>query len=362
MAGCTNIEKNLLKTLVPVNSLTEDHLDTLLRDTCMEVVYPGQKVFSIGQWDRKTIYLLSGQVSIKDSAGGCRILNADDPECQFPLLNMQPRTFDVTATNDCLLIRFDSDGLDRMLAWDQASTYLMLDINASRDMDEDAAWLMTLLRSNLFYKVPPMNIRKIINQFESVYFSAGETVIRQGEFGDACYYVKEGVVEVFQSLNDYFPPEPVNKLGPGKCFGEDALISNAPRNATIVMKTNGVLMKLDRQSFYQLLKTPSTSRLSLSDALAESSADCLWIDVRTQEEYESGHYEGAINMPLNLLKLKSRMIKQGESCIIYCDSGRRSEAAAYFLAEEGFNSRVMSGGISSCNASQRLNFSFSLQA
>lgn len=355
MTENVSIEKSLLQTLVPVNALTEDHLDTLLRDTSMEVICPGQSICSIGDRDNKTVYLLSGQVLIQAIQGDSTVLSADNARCRFPLSNSQPRTERIIAVNDCLLIRFDTESLDRMLAWDQASTYLMLDINAQRDFDEDADWLMTLLKSNLFYKVPPMNIRKIIKQFNPTYLSAGEVVIRQGEVGDGCYFIKEGTVSVYQALNERFSPEPVNELGPGRCFGEDALVNNAPRNATIVMKTNGVLMKLDKLSFYQLLKTPTVATLSFSEA--EASVSPLWIDVRTQDEYEAGHYDGAVNMPLNLLKLKSRMLVGSQACIIYCNSGRRSEAAAYLLTEEGFNCRVLAGGISHCTEHQQQCFS-----
>jgi rhodanese-related sulfurtransferase len=356
MTDSLNVEKSLLQTLVPVNALTEDHLDTLLRDTSMEVIYPGQRIFSIGDNDGKSVYLLSGQVLIQDVQGDNQVLSADNPLCQFPLKNVQPRAEHITAANDCLIIRFDTESLDRMLTWDQASTYLMLDINAQRDMDEDADWLMTLLQSNLFYKVPPMNIRKIINEFEAVYFSAGETVIRQGEVGDSCYFIKEGVVSVYQAINERFVRQAVNELGVGKCFGEDSLVNNVPRNATIVMKTNGVLMKLNKISFYRLLKTPVVETVNFLELETAFTSPPLWIDVRTEDEYDSGHYEGAVNMPLNLLKLKSRLIEKGQPCVIYCNSGRRSEAAAYLLSEEGFSSLVLGGGISSCTYEQKTHF------
>ncbi|NBV82802.1 rhodanese-like domain-containing protein [bacterium] len=74
------------------------------------------------------------------------------------------------------------------------------------------------------------------------------------------------------------------------------------------------------------------------------------IDVRTPEEYQSGHYPNAINIPLdqieaNIPKLKS----EKRSIIVYCRSGRRSGeaksklAAAGIAAKNGINQSTLEG-------------------
>ena len=186
-----HIEQRLLQTLVPVNALTVDHLNTLLRDQSIEMVCSGQALFTAGDYDNQHIYLLSGQIELVDSLGLTRQLNAEDPACRYALDNHQPRRSTAVALSDCTVIRFNSDQLDAMLAWDQASHYIMLDIAAQRDLDEDADWMVTLLKSNLFYKVPPMNIRQVLGRFKAEYVTSGETILRQGELGDCCYFIKE---------------------------------------------------------------------------------------------------------------------------------------------------------------------------
>ncbi len=358
MSNVLNIEQSLLQTLVPVNALTEDHLNTLLRDSSMEIVCSGHEIFSIGDSDGKKVYLLSGQALIQDEHGDNKILNADNPVCQFPVLQCQPRKHKFSAVSDCLIIRFDTDRLDEMLAWDQASTYIMLAISEQRDLDEDAQWMMTLLKSDFFYKVSPMNIREVIKRFEAVYYAAGETIIRQGEMADACYFIKEGLVSVQQAVDDKYPAKIVNELGPGKCFGEDALVYDAPRNATITMKTSGVLMKLHKRDFYRLLKHPTAASISAIQFSSNEHDGAMLIDVRTEDEFDQGHYPGAVNMPLDLLKLKSRMLDQSKPCILYCDTGRRSMVAATLLGEDGFNARMLEGGILGGNVAQQQKFCF----
>lgn len=348
----SDFDYRVLETLVPVNALTLDHLNTLMRNNGTEVVCKGQTLFNAGDDDSHHIYLLSGKIHLQGDDGQQRMLNAGDPCCRFPIAPGHPRRATAIADEDCHIIRFDRNELDGMLAWDQVSRYIMLDIAARRDLDEDADWMLTLLKSNLFYKVPPINIRKIIDKFEAVYFSAGETIIRQGELGNCCYFIKEGSVSVWQSESPSSPSIKVNELHVGRCFGEDALVNHAPRNATLVMETNGVLMRLNKIDFYQLLKSPALDTLELEGCRQLLDEGAVAIDVRTQDEYEYGHCEGALNMPLDLLKLKSRLLDPTQHYIIYCNTGRRSEAAAYLLSEEGFNVSTLKQGFTAYSREQ----------
>ena len=148
----------------------------------------------------------------------------------------------------------------------------------------------------------------------------------------------------------------VAELGVGRCFGEDALVNDAPRNATVAMRENGVLMKLDKQDFFLLLKSPPVHSLTLAEVDREIMNGAELIDVRTESEYELAHAGAALNMPLTILKLKSRLLDRNIHYIAYCNSGRRSSAAAYLLAEEGYNVTVLRNGFEALPLSQRLRF------
>jgi rhodanese-related sulfurtransferase len=148
----------------------------------------------------------------------------------------------------------------------------------------------------------------------------------------------------------------VAELGVGRCFGEDALVNDTPRNATVVMEENGVLMKLEKQDFYLLLKPPQVRSLSLGDMDRELMAGAVLIDVRTQDEFERAHAAQALNMPLTILKLKSRLLDRDSTYITYCNSGRRSTAAAFLLAEDGYQVTVLRNGFEALPMPQRLRF------
>ncbi len=162
----TAADKNLLQSFVPINTLSLDHLDSLLRDRSIEVLCAGQNVFEAGECDNQHIYLLHGDVELLHADGTAERLSAESHLCTFPIAHVQPRQHSARAVTDCSVIRFDSAKIDGMIAWDQTANYIMLAIAAQRDLDEDAEWMATLLRSNLFYKVPPINIEQILHRFE----------------------------------------------------------------------------------------------------------------------------------------------------------------------------------------------------
>ena len=83
--------------------------------------------------------------------------------------------------------------------------------------------------------------------------------------------------------------------------------------------------------------------------LMEKENGFILLDVRTKEEYESGHIPHSINLPLgdigsssiSILPDKSQMI------LVYCRSGNRSRQASEKLVKFGYTSVVEIGGINS---------------
>jgi phage shock protein E len=72
------------------------------------------------------------------------------------------------------------------------------------------------------------------------------------------------------------------------------------------------------------------------------------VDVRTPQEYQGGHYEGARNIPLQ--ELPGRLAELGDKkkpIVVYCASGMRSARAAKILKDAGFADVTNAGGLSS---------------
>ena len=70
------------------------------------------------------------------------------------------------------------------------------------------------------------------------------------------------------------------------------------------------------------------------------------IDVRTKDEFKSGHLEKAINIPYTQIeeKIKSITKDTDKNIIVYCRSGRRSDIAQKTLLKMGYKNVINGGG------------------
>ena len=74
--------------------------------------------------------------------------------------------------------------------------------------------------------------------------------------------------------------------------------------------------------------------------------DALIIDVRTPEEFQSGHFPGAKNIPLSTIPGRiSEFGLKDQVIVVYCRSGRRSGIAERFLKQAGYLKTVNGGGL-----------------
>lgn len=66
--------------------------------------------------------------------------------------------------------------------------------------------------------------------------------------------------------------------------------------------------------------------------------EALIVDVRSPGEFQSGHVEGALNLPLNELPrlAGSQLPDKGRPLVLYCQSGMRSESARQYLQSCGY--------------------------
>jgi rhodanese-related sulfurtransferase len=135
------------------------------------------------------------------------------------------------------------------------------------------------------------------------------------------------------------------ELGVGDTFGEEALISDAKRNATVTMLTDGAVMRLGKDDFCTLLNEPMLNWVTLEQAEEIVANGGIWLDVRLPSEFENFHKPDAINMPLYFIRLKLDTLDPETPYVVCCDTGRRSSAGAFILSERGFNAYVLKDGM-----------------
>jgi CRP-like cAMP-binding protein len=121
-----------------------------------------------------------------------------------------------------------------------------------------AAPLLVLAATAVVLGVALYRFRRRHSLFEFRAFAPGEIIIREGDPGDCAYFIQEGEVEV---IRNHGGSETVAaRLKAGQYFGEMALLSNRPRNATVRAATPTRLALLGKQNFFLMLSSVPSAR------------------------------------------------------------------------------------------------------
>lgn len=339
-----NVDREILKTLTPLSGLKPENQAEISSKTKVQELGAGRYLFKQGDNDKRTIYVLKGEVELRNGSEVVRTVKAGTPDAKHPLAPQAPRNVSARAKDDIEFIAVDSDLLDIMLTWDQTGSFEVGELENEEETGDD--WMATILQTKAFHKIPPANIQAMFMRMQPVNKKAGETVIKQGEEGDYFYIITQGKCEVTRETPTNKDGIKLAELGVGDSFGEEALISDAKRNATITMTTDGQLMRLGKEDFNTLLNEPMLNWVSKEEADKMVSDGAKWLDVRLPSEFENSHPDGAVNLPLYFVRLKINQLDPEQKYVAVCDTGRRSSAAAYILSERGFQVAVLKGGLS----------------
>jgi len=341
------LDTELLRTFSPLDGLKRDNLAALARKVQIRELSPAQILFNEGDTEKRTVYVVSGSLELISDGQVDEIIEGGTDAARNPIAAVFPRRVSARARDRVQYISIDSDLLDVMLTWDQTGSYEVSELQGKADDVGGDDWMTMLLQTKAFHKIPPANIQAIFMRMQQINYKSGDVVLKQGAEGDYFYVLTRGKCLVTRET-------PLNKdgiklaeLNVGDTFGEEALISDAKRNATVTMSTDGAVMRLGKEDFKRLLNEPMLDWVSVSEAEEIVKNGGQWLDVRLPSEFENHHKEGAINIPLYFIRLKISTLDQDVKYVLCCDTGRRSSAGAYILSERGYHAYVLKGGINS---------------
>lgn len=345
------LDLGLLRSFSPLDGLKPENLQTLARKTQLRELPAGRLLFKEGDSDKRTYYLVSGVLELLRDERSVTVLRGGSPEARNPIAPFTPRRYTARAVSERVeFIVIDSDMLDMMLTWDQTGSYEVGELSQANDQATASDdWMTTLLQTKAFHRIPPANIQAIFMRMQRMEAKAGDVIIKQGDDGDYFYVIVKGKCLVTRET-------PLNKagiklaeLGMGDTFGEEALIADAKRNANITMLTDGALMRLAKDDFRKLLNEPMLQWVTFERAREIVAKGGKWLDVRLPSEFENFHLDDALNLPLYFLRLKLKTLDPKVHYVAVCDTGRRSSAAAYILAERDLNVSVLKGGLNAAD-------------
>lgn len=342
----TTVDTALFASYVPLNALRAESQADLARKSATLAVPAGGHLFKVGDAADQALFLLSGEVQLTDAQGKLiSSLKAGDPASFHRLAHQSPRKVNARCASDVKALAVDAALLDVMLTWDQTGSFEVGELSDTQESSDD--WMTRLLQMRTFQLVPPANLQAMFMRMQEVSFEPGKTIVKQGDEGDYFYVIMSGRCIVTREQPSQKAVR-LAELDSGSCFGEESLISDSNRNASVTALTRCKLMRLSKKDFQTLLNEPLSRRLGYDEARKMvESGKARWLDVRLPSEFQNGTLPGALNLPLYMLRMKLAQLDTGSNWIVCCDTGRRSSVAVFVLTQKGYDAYMLDGGIPS---------------
>jgi rhodanese-related sulfurtransferase len=341
-----------LKSLEPIGSLPEARLNELASVCHLESISRNSDPFLARGPAGQACYLLRGELVLTYPDGSSKVLVGGAERSRYPLAHRGELFTSAKAITDVELMRIDDDLLDVMVTWEEvaAADSPAKKLRSTSERGSFADWTImsgmfsvASLKYGAFSQLPPAHIDELLRRFERINVKKGDVVIREGAEGDFYFVIESGRCKVERMVGGVSML--LADLKSGDAFGEEALVSEVKRNATVTMKSDGALLRLSKVDFVELLREPLLHRVSAEEARRKIVDGAQWIDVRYPSEYQYDKLTGAINIPLSEIRNAFGALDKGKEYVLYCQSERRSAAAAFLLAQRGYRAFVLTGGL-----------------
>jgi CRP-like cAMP-binding protein/rhodanese-related sulfurtransferase len=344
MAVDVNSEDGLIiRKLIPLATLPGARFDALCAKMTVEEIQDGF-LFRKGDASPDLVYLISGEVTLQADELVVEVIAANSDSARFALAHQIPRKIDAIANGKVRFLRLSTDFIKNIpsLAYKKEdSSYMVIDETEGNSDD----WMTALLKSPVFQRLPPANLQKILMSLEVINFKKGEIILEQGGTGDYYYLIKNGQCVLTRKPSPNAKEIKLAQLGNGDTFGEDALLSGAPRNVTITALTDISVLRLDKKQFVSLIKEPSLKFVDYAGMQEAVKQGAVLLDVGSQDDYENQHLDGSVNAPFFSLRMQLKTLSLKSPVVVVCRDGKTSEAAAFLLLKQRIDAVILRGGM-----------------
>jgi len=335
------LSHELLARFSPFNTLTFEYLSKVIEKASLKEYTKGTIIFKRGRELQESLYLVSGDVDLIDSQFAVTSLTSEDESHKVPLNSTSPTKVSAVAKSAVVILSVESDFSDLVLAWSESGSDEAAepaDEHSEFEVAEEGDWMSSLLQSPFFNKIPPGNIRQLFLRFKSQKVVADEVIIKEGERGEFFYVLEIGSAKVVDKQGNILAA-----LRPGDYFGEEALVGDTTRNATVKMLTSGKLMCLEKSDFLTLLQEPVRRFITYEELSKNTEAVNRYqiIDVRLPLERRFQSVPQSRNIPLSQLRKSLPSLDQSQIYVVTDDAGRRADVAAQLLNQAGYETFIL---------------------
>jgi hypothetical protein len=348
MAGkALKLDAGLLQHFFPLNRIDARYHDQIIQNSLLSSVKPGDII--IRKTPDRSFYhfLVDGTVEVRKSFEQRYTLSHSDDKARVKLEEHHVSGGLVRAVSACLVLAVNADSVEQLLAWSQSFGYEVvhatdMDVVMSDERIDDSYqtdWAARFIQSPLASNLKAADLHRLFSSLDPITVYENEVIVQRNTPGDFFFVLQSGFAMVETDPNGPYKGAQF-ELSPGDYFGDEALVAETMRNANVVMLTNGVVGRLDRESFDSIIRQAVVRRREY-DGRNPYDDRCHIIDVRFPFEYKLNPTPRAENIPISHLRKQLASFDISKVYIVTANGGRRSELAAYLLRQAGFEAYCM---------------------
>ncbi|MBI2800445.1 MAG: cyclic nucleotide-binding domain-containing protein [Gammaproteobacteria bacterium] len=243
------------RDVVPVNRLSPEAQRRLWQATTVRTIGVGQPIYLFGANDGLLHYLLKGDLDFIEQGRFVQRLRGGARIARRPLDHASPKRYTARGYSVCTIASVAHTELER----EAESTRLPgapgeLTVSDLAPHTEPVDSMTDIMRSALFQVLPADAIQRLFGTLDPLEVHAEDTILQQGEPGEYFYILARGHAEVTRRRGQGPTDIHVSDLRPGNTFGEAALLSGYPRDASVTMLTDGRVLRLAKAHFDELIR------------------------------------------------------------------------------------------------------------
>jgi CRP-like cAMP-binding protein len=231
--------------------LSKEDREFLLQNGLVRSVADGEVLCEQNQRDNRVFIIITGAMTVTENVNGKKVslgtLGKGEIFGEIAALFMTPRIATVTATRPSVVLEIPGDMLEQLIMGNKTIRDAVFKRYRERTLET------TLRGVSIFAGLSNDDIKKLCNEATLISARKGELLIREGEQGDGMYILKHGQARVFIStmggreLN-------IALLRSGDYFGEQSLLTGAPRSASVAALDQVEAVFLGRAEFLNFIQ------------------------------------------------------------------------------------------------------------
>jgi CRP/FNR family transcriptional regulator, cyclic AMP receptor protein len=233
-------------------------------------VAQGERFFAEGEASEHMYLLLEGEVGLLRGKRSIDVVKPGEIFGEMAAITQQPRSASAIAKSACRVIALDAKQFQRAIQKTPQFVLMLMSIMINRLRLADAMAGTRNLPdwgakddTRMFDDALMHELLDALPERPPQRFTAGQTIMKEGESGIFMYVVLRGHVEV--SIKS----KVVERVGPGGVFGEMALVDQSPRAASAITDGNCSLLAINRNDLLALVEAKPAFAVSLLKAVAE---------------------------------------------------------------------------------------------